>query len=156
MSFQPKWFEVMEQILSEQESLISQEAQELVDNYWAQIKERKRNKQNEGRLGVRLIDREGYKIQIVWYRKRWVGPANDKKLFSKTIPKGRIRNRYPDQRFAGFMEWERDLAGMFEGDFANLRSLSGAISDQRKAMNRAKKAYQEIGYLDENVDTEDE
>lgn len=148
MGFNPEWFEQMEQILEEQEALITQEAQTLVDNYWAQIKERKRNRENEGRLGVRIIDRAGYKIQIVWYRKRWVGPKNDKKLFSKAIPKGRNRDRYPMQRFAGFTKWEQELAEMFEEDFAHLRTLSGAIADQRKAVKRSRKMYEELGYLE--------
>lgn len=147
MGFKEEWFESLQQILNEQELLVSTEAQELVDNYWEQIRERKRNNLREGRLGVRLIDRKGYKIQIVWYRKTWVGPKNEKKLFSKTIPKGRIRNRYPDQRFTGFMDWEQDLVQMFEDDFANLRSLSGAIADQRKVMDRAKSAYRKMGFL---------
>ena len=59
MGFDPEWIVGMERILDEQEVLITQEAQALVDNYWAQIKERKQNGQNEGRLGVRLIDRKG-------------------------------------------------------------------------------------------------
>ncbi|WP_300500568.1 conjugative transfer protein MobI(A/C) [Marinobacter sp.] len=156
MGFKPEWFEQTQQTLSEQEALITQEAQELVDSYWAQIKERKRSGENEGRLGVRLIDRQGYKIQIVWYRKQWVGPKDDKKLFSKAIPKGRIRNRYPMQRFAAFAKWEQELVEMYEDDFAALRTLSGAIADQRKAMSRARKAYVEMGYLDESDDEENE
>ncbi|MBU2952174.1 conjugative transfer protein MobI(A/C) [Marinobacter sp. F3R08] len=156
MDFNACWFEQMEQILAEQENLITQEAQTMVDNYWAQIKERKRSGENEGRLGVRIIDREGYKIQIVWYRKRWVGPKNDKKLFSKAIPKGRNRNKYPMQRFSGFTKWEQELAEMFEEDFARLRVASGAVSDQRKAMDRAKKAYEDMGYIEpEAVEDED-
>ncbi|RCW62929.1 hypothetical protein DET61_12051 [Marinobacter nauticus] len=157
MGFDPEWIVGMERILDEQEALITQEAQALVDNYWAQIKERKQNGQNEGRLGVRLIDRKGYKIQIVWYRKTWVGPKNDKKLFSKPIPKGRMRNRYPMQRFTGFAQWEQELAEMFEEDFASIRTLSGAIADQRKALNKAKRAYHEMGYLSaDEVDGADE
>jgi len=148
MDFNLDWFEQMEQILEEQEALITQEAQTMVDNFWAQIKERKQAGENEGRLGVRVIDRAGYKIQIVWYRKRWVGPKDDKKLFSKAIPKGRNRNKYPMQRFSGFTKWEQELAEMFEEDFARLREVSGSVSDQRKAMDRAKKAYEAMGYID--------
>ena len=148
MDFNPDWFEQMEQILQEQEALITQEAQTMVDNFWAQIKERKRAGENEGRLGVRVIDRQGYKIQIVWYRKRWVGPKDDKKLFSKAIPKGRNRNKYPMQRFAGFTKWEQELAEMFEDDFARLRVASGAVADQRKAMDRGKNAYGAMGYIE--------
>lgn len=148
MDFNLDWFDQMEQILEEQEALITQEAQTMVDNFWAQIKERKQAGENEGRLGVRVIDRAGYKIQIVWYRKRWVGPKDDKKLFSKAIPKGRNRNKYPMQRFSGFTEWEQELAEMFEDDFARLREVSGAVSDQRKAMDKAKKAYEAMGYIE--------
>lgn len=156
MDFNPDWFEQMEQILEEQEALITQEAQTMVDNFWAQIKERKRAGENEGRLGVRVIDREGYKIQIVWYRKRWVGPKDDKKLFSKAIPKGRNRNKYPMQRFSGFTKWEQELAEMFEDDFARLREASGAVADQRKAMVRGKRAYGAMGYIDTAFAEEDE
>jgi hypothetical protein len=118
----------------------------MVDNFWAQIEGRKQAGKNAGRLGVRIMDREGYKIQIVWYRKRWFGPEGDKKLFSKAIPKGRNRNKYPMQRFSGFTEWEQELVELFEDDFARLREASGAVADQRKAMQRGKKAYEAMGY----------
>jgi hypothetical protein len=148
MGFNPNWFEQMKQILEEQEALITLEAQTMVDNFWAQIMERKLAGDSQGRLGVRIIDREGYKIQIIWYRKQWFGPKDDKKLFGKAIPKGRNRNKYPMQRFSGFTDWEQELVEMFEDDFALLREASGAVADQRKAMDRAKKAYGALGYTE--------
>ena len=156
MDFNSDWFEHMEQILKEQAGLIKQEAEAMVENYWAQIRERKRAGENEGRLGVRLIDREGYKLQIVWYRKRWVGPKHAKQLYSQPIPKGRHRNKYPAQRFTGFTEWEQELVEIFEDDFARLREASGAVADQRKAMQRGKKAYIAMGYMSSTSDDVDE
>lgn len=156
MGYDPRWFEQMEEILSEQEELLTQEAQAMTENFWAQIQERKQQGENEGTLGVRVIPRDGGKLQILWYRKRWIGPKGQKRMISNVIPKGRGRDKYPSQRFARFTKWERDLAEMFEPEFALLRAASGAVTDQRKAMKKAYAQYERMGYIDAEQDTDKE
>jgi hypothetical protein len=47
MGFNPNWFEQREQILEEQEALITWAAQTMVGNFWAKTKERKRAGESE-------------------------------------------------------------------------------------------------------------
>ena len=141
------WFADQKRILDEQEELIRAEAQELVDAFWGQIKARKKMNMSEGRIGVRLINRPGGKIQIVWYEKNWVGAEGGRKLFSKAIPKG-SRNKYHASKFARFQEWERELALAFENDFAELRAASECVSEQRKRAAELARRLRALGYLE--------
>lgn len=142
------WFDRIEATLDKIEQALNEEAQTVVHNFWEQIRERKRKKQNEGTLGVRVIHRPGWRIQIVWYRKRWVGPKGDRTMLSKGIAKGRNRNTYPAQKFASFTEWERELAALFEEDFATIREASAGLSEQRQSLKRLKAALEELDMVD--------
>ncbi|QCF28089.1 conjugative transfer protein MobI(A/C) [Hydrocarboniclastica marina] len=145
--YDDRWFATQDQILEAQEELIAEEAQDMVDNFWSQIKARKSQNQSEGRIGCRVVHRKGGKIQIIWYEKRWSGPSGAKKLFSVAIARGK-RNKYPRQKFSRFTSWEQELAVMFEEDFAHLRAASGAISQQRQSMKKMMIAFRSLGYTD--------
>lgn len=145
--YDDQWFEEQDRILQAQEDLVAEEAQEMVDNFWSQIKARKSQNLSEGRIGCRAIHRPGGKIQILWYEKRWTGPQGNKKLFSVGIARGK-RNKYPKQKFARFTTWEQELAVMFEEDFAHLRAASGSISQQRQEMRKMMVALRALGYTD--------
>lgn len=144
------WFEYSEEYLEKLEQELVVEAQGYVDSFWEQIRERKRNKQNEGRLGCRVVaNREGRHLQILWYRKRWTGPKNKRVMISKTIARGRGRNTYPLARFAGFEKWERELAEMYEEDFAAIREVAAGMAKIKQGMKQAREGLEKLDMMNE-------
>lgn len=142
-----KWFEHSDATLERLENELAEEAKASVEAFWEQIRERKRNKLNEGRLGCRVIQREGKSLQLVWYRKKWVGPKNNRILFSKPIPKGRNRNTYPSVRFKGFEDWEQELAEMFEEDFAAIREAVRGVAELKRWLKKTKGALTKLDMI---------
>lgn len=101
------------------------QAQQLADEYWAQIKEINKTKKTieKSKLGIRARKKTKV-VTIEWYFNRWVFNGKNKKPLSSYIAKGVGSGYRVESILKHAQEWERDIVVDIESRATRLREQS--------------------------------
>jgi len=110
------------------------EAQVLVDDYWAQLKNKRAGKKayEIGRIGVRLRSRETGSFSIEWFRMGKLG--NGKGIATRGFRKGRAHMYSVDHMLTREPEWLGDLVRSSEQVFSEIRKKQMLLAEIRNAL----------------------
>lgn len=136
-----EWIEEEVQELNEQISALADEAESIVDEFWAYRAEgnaRKNNKKKVSTLGLRVRKRNGGRhIGIEWYYNSFKKAGSGWKPFSHHIKKARGEFRYQNHSLLKrAQDWERDTVIEIEDRLAYYREKIAHLTKLRSSLER--------------------
>lgn len=120
--------------IGESLAALQAEAQILVDDYWAQLKDKRTGKKayEIGKIGVRLRPRETGSFSIEWFRMGKLG--NGKGIATRGFRKGRAHMYPVDQMLTHEPEWLGELVRSSEQVFSEIRKKQMLLAEIRNAL----------------------